>query len=114
MNIHKELNEVAKQIGSFDERHANEVYDVADEIELQDELKGAADEVENLSKEAALLQEGDRIWNTNPTSGLFKGREYIHGGFTDPSNKFALITELDGTKVGIYDINRFSKAYQSF
>jgi hypothetical protein len=112
MDIKKELTKVAKEIGEFDERHANEVYDVADETEkvadIYDELEKTAQEIESLAKTASLLNPGDRIVCLNPVQGVYKGRIYLLKEFTDDAKNYSVVSELDGSPVGIYATSRFA------
>ena len=96
MDIMKELAEVKKEASAISPKIAEEIGEIVKEI----------------SKEAALIEEGDRIICTNPVQGIYKGRIYLLDHYTRPN--FAVISETDGARVGIFRVDRFVPDWKSF
>lgn len=92
----KELNKVASEVKTFDERLAKEVVEAAKE----------------LKKEAALIEEGQKIVCVNPTSGLFKGRIYIADSYAEPN--YLLVKEESGEDIGIFRADRFLPDWNAY
>lgn len=92
MDINKELITAAKEIEDDNEKIANEILDVKDELT-------------ELDKQASLINPGDRIVCLNPVQGIYKGRIYLCGEVVAPN--FAVVREEDGTPVGIFRMDRF-------
>ena len=87
----KELDAIQKEASTISPEIAKEIGSVVDE----------------LNKSASLLEDGDRIVCVNPVQGIYKGRIYILEHYVRPN--YALITETDGSRVGIFRADRFTK-----
>lgn len=99
MSYATELLSIAKEVGTFNEKIANEIMDVTKEANA-------------LEKRASLINQGDRIICLNPVQGIYKGRIYIAGEYVKPN--YLLVLEDDGTRVGIFRADRFNIDWKAF
>ena len=119
MNSVEELKKVAKETESIDPEFAKKIIATSEElaelekpdekVEEKDFIKESEDDdkKEASKKEASYIVPGDKITCVNPIQGIFKGRVYIAGDFVEPG--LIVVKEEDGTNVGMFKENRFTK-----
>jgi hypothetical protein len=124
MNPVEELKKIAKEAESIDPEFAKQINASSaelaeieqkqdEEVEEKDFIKESEDEevtpkvLAATKKEASYIVPGDKITCVNPIQGIFKGRVYLAGDFVEPG--LIVVKEEDGTNVGMFKENRFTK-----
>jgi hypothetical protein len=117
-DVKNNLRKVAKEIENDDPMLAEEILDASDEAEDLEEKSELWDHmpenvigihgpntVTSAEKKASLLNEGDFCTCCNPAQGIFKGYKYLVGPTIEPG--LVIISDVDGKKIGLFNINRF-------
>lgn len=103
------INKVASQTRKFDpvitdglQRIIKRLSSILSDNELDD----VVEKIEKVTKEAKLIENGNIVVCVdNFNNYLFKGRRYLVSNSDIPG--FLGVSELDGTDVGIFSVNRF-------
>ncbi|MDD5650290.1 MAG: hypothetical protein PHF86_07740 [Candidatus Nanoarchaeia archaeon] len=107
-----ELSRVSSEASKFDEEMSKDLNKFASLLSTNDlfnyDLDDIVEEVEkkaSLGKQSKLINKDDIVVCVDNYDGIFKGRRYHVVDADIPG--YLGISELDGTDVGVFAINRF-------
>ena len=107
--LSQELKKIASQSKDFDKDLADELDKLGSELEMVEKSREPVDAADvsmfEVQKQAKLINPGEKVVCVNPISPLFKGRVYLCSDNSMPG--FIAVKELDGSDVGIFEVNRF-------